>query len=97
MDRREFLAAALGAAAERPPNIVVVLCDDLGYGDVSLHGHPVIRTPNFDRFAAEGIRFTDCYAASPVCSPSRAGLLTGRVPDRSFRSHSIAASRFTSR
>ena len=82
MDRREFLAAALGAAAERPPNIVVVLCDDLGYGDVSLHGHPVIRTPNFDRFAAEGIRFTDCYAASPVCSPSRAGLLTGRVPDR---------------
>src|ERR1039458_5749482 len=92
MYRRTFLASALGAgltslrrpsvAATRPPNIVVVLCDDLGYGDASCYGHPVIRTPQLDRFAAEGMRFTDCYAASPVCSPSRAGLLTGRVPDR---------------
>jgi arylsulfatase A len=92
MRRRAFLSSSLGVgltslcrpapAAARPPNIVVVLCDDLGYGDMSCYGHPVIRTPNFDRFAAEGVRLTDCYAASPVCSPSRAGLLTGRVPDR---------------
>lgn len=86
MDRRTFLTSSLLAlsanAAERRPNIVVVLCDDLGYGDLPLYGHRMIRTPNFDRFASEGMRFTDCYAASPVCSPSRVGLLTGRTPDR---------------
>jgi arylsulfatase A len=70
------------AEAEKPPNIVVVLCDDLGYGDLGCYGHPVIQTPNLDRFATEGIRFTDCYSAAPVCSPSRAGLLTGRTPNR---------------
>src|SRR5690242_1436634 len=86
MDRRTFLACAAGAplvrAAERPPNIVMVLCDDLGYGDLPLYGNKIIRAPNFERFAGEGLRFTDCYAASPVCSPSRVGLLTGRTPDR---------------
>lgn len=64
------------------PNVVIVLCDDLGYGDLSIQGHPTIRTPNLDRFAAEGIRLTRCYAAAPVCSPARAGLLTGRNPNR---------------
>jgi arylsulfatase A len=92
MNRREFLAGSVATGVtlltrplrtpDRPPNIVVVLCDDLGYGDLSCFGHQTIRTPNVDRFATEGIRFTNCYAASAVCSPSRAGLLTGRVPDR---------------
>jgi arylsulfatase A len=84
-DRRTFLLSCGLSAAPirtRPPNIVIALCDDLGYGDLSCYGHPVIKTPHLDRFAQQGIRFTDCYAAAPVCSPSRAGLLTGRTPDR---------------
>ncbi len=68
-------------AAERP-NVLVVLCDDLGYGDLGCYGHPHIRTPHLDQLAKEGLRLTDCYAAAPVCSPSRAGLLTGRTPNR---------------
>ncbi len=64
------------------PNIVVILCDDLGYGDLSGFGHPVIKTPNLDKLAADGIKFTSFYSAAPVCSPSRAGLLTGRSPNR---------------
>ena len=64
------------------PNIVVVLCDDLGYGDLECYGHPHIKTPNLNTFAADGIRFTDFYSAAPVCSPSRVGLLTGRSPNR---------------
>lgn len=90
MNRRTFLslpgtAAALQAFApppSRPPNIVTVLCDDLGYGDLRCFGHPAIETPNLDRFASSSTRFTDFYAAAPVCSPSRAGLLTARTPDR---------------
>ena len=69
-------------APEERPNIVVLLCDDLGYGDLSCYGHPVIETPNLDRLAAQGIRLTSCYSAAPVCSPSRVGLLTGRSPNR---------------
>lgn len=72
---------AFSAFASRP-NIVVALCDDLGAGDLGCAGHPWIRTPNLDRFASAGIRFTDFYSTSPVCSPSRAGLLTGRTPNR---------------
>ncbi|GAF02010.1 sulfatase family protein [Saccharicrinis fermentans] len=64
------------------PNIVVILCDDLGYGDLSSFGHPVIKTPNLDQMANDGIKFTNCYSAAPVCSPSRAGLLTGRSPNK---------------
>src|SRR5262245_53108903 len=67
----------------RTPNFIVILCDDLGYGDVGCYGHPVIRTPNIDRMAAEGMRFTDFYASECVCTPSRAALLTGRLPIRS--------------
>lgn len=67
---------------EEPPNILVFLTDDLGYGDLGSYGHPVIRTPNLDALASEGIRFTDFYSAAPVCSPSRVGLLTGRSPNR---------------
>lgn len=64
------------------PNIVVILCDDLGYGDLECYGHPVIKTPNLNKLAADGARLTDCYSAAPVCSPSRVGLLTGRSPNR---------------
>ena len=78
-----FLTLAFNsiASADRP-NIVVLLCDDLGYGDLECYGHPHIKTPNLNQLAASGIRFTDFYSAAPVCSPSRVGLLTGRSPNR---------------
>jgi arylsulfatase A len=69
-------------ADETRPNIVVILCDDLGYGDLSSYGHPIIQTPNLDKLAEDGIKFTSFYSAAPVCSPARAGLLTGRSPNR---------------
>lgn len=69
------------------PNIIVILADDLGYGDLSCYGHPTIRTPNLDRMAAEGMRFTDFYSAAEVCTPSRASLLTGRYAVRSGMAH----------
>lgn len=81
-----LLAAAMSvdgkAAASRPPNIIVILADDMGYGDLSSYGHPSIATPNLDRMAREGQRWTDFYAAAPLCTPSRASLLTGRYPVR---------------
>lgn len=67
---------------EQNPNIVVFLCDDLGYGDLGCYGHPKIKTPNLDQLADSGIRFTNFYSAAPVCSPSRVGLLTGRSPNK---------------
>src|SRR5262249_3122637 len=66
----------------RSPNFVVIFCDDLGYGDVGSFGNPTIRTPNLDRMAMEGQRWTSFYAADSVCTPSRAALLTGRLPIR---------------
>ena len=71
-------------AGEKPAgtNIIVILCDDLGYGDLSCFANPTIQSPNLDRLATEGVRLTHCYSASPVCSPSRAGLITGRNPNR---------------
>lgn len=84
-----MLAASLFAAPawaqDKPaakPNILIILCDDLGYGDLRCYGHPAIKTPNLDKLASRGMRFTQCYAAAPVCSPSRAGILTGRIPSR---------------
>jgi arylsulfatase A len=64
------------------PNILLMLADDLGFGDLGCYGNPVIKTPSLDRLASEGVRFTQCYAASPNCSPARAGILTGRMPYR---------------
>ena len=63
-------------------NILLILIDDLGYGDLGCYGNTIIDTPNLDQLAAQGIRLTDCYSAGPMCSPSRAGLLTGRDPNR---------------
>jgi uncharacterized sulfatase len=95
VNRRHFLAstvatAALGACTTqqlasnptRKPNIVLILCDDLGYGDLGVFGSNVIRTPNIDRMASEGARLTTFYAGANICTPSRAGLLTGRYPVR---------------
>jgi arylsulfatase A-like enzyme len=85
MTRRKFLAATplalAGQTTNRPPNVVVILADDLGYGDLSCYGAPDLRTPNIDALARDGMRFTRFYANSPVCSPTRAALLTGCNPD----------------
>ena len=67
-----FITALLSCKSkpdDTRPNIVVILCDDLGYGDLSSYGHPVIQTPNLDKLGEEGIKFTSFYSAAPVCSP----------------------------
>ena len=86
MHRRDFLQSAAaapavmarGLAASRPPNIVFILADDLGYGDLGCYGQKLIRTPRLDRMAAEGLRFTQFYAGATVCAPSRCVLMTGQ-------------------
>ena len=75
-------AAVIASAGDRPPNFVVVLVDDMGYGDLSCYGNQRVETVNIDRLAAEGIRFTQFYVASPICSPSRVGITTGQFPAR---------------
>ncbi len=89
LTRRNFIATATAATAtlsalpknQKKPNIVFIMCDDLGYGDLGCYGSS-IRTPNLDQLAAEGLRCTNFDSADPVCSPSRAALLTGRYPTR---------------
>lgn len=73
---------AFATNTERPQNVVVFLADDLGYGDLGCYGHSRIKTPNLDAFAKQGLRLTQCYSASAVCSPSRSAILTGRTPHR---------------
>jgi arylsulfatase A-like enzyme len=87
MNRRSFLQtiAASGLAAQtksRQPNIVFVLMDDLGWADLGCYGSRFYLTPNLDRFASRGMRFTNAYAACPVCSPTRASIMTGKYPGR---------------
>ena len=77
-----LLSFTLSTQAAEQPNIVVVLCDDLGWGDIQNHGHPHIKTPRLMQMAKEGIQFSSFYSAAPVCSPSRVGLMTGRSPNR---------------
>ncbi len=77
-----LFTATLQAQATRPPNVVVILIDDLGWTDLSCQGSTYYQTPNIDRLAASGVRFTDAYAACAVCSPTRAAVMTGRSPAR---------------
>ena len=91
--RREFIEATVAttalaagrgaqAAPKGPPNVLFILADDLGYGDLSCYGRPDYQTPVLDRLAREGLRFTDNYSAAPVCTPARCAYVTGRYPQR---------------
>lgn len=77
-----LLTSSTTFAAEKPPNVVLIFADDLGYGDVGCYGATKVQTPNIDRLAAEGRRFTDAHSVSAVCTPSRYALLTGQYPVR---------------
>ncbi len=90
-----LLVAALTTQAQRKPNIVVILADDLGYGDIGTFGATDIRTPNIDGLAANGIKLTSFYSTSPVCSPTRAALITGRYPRRLGIDHVFFPESFT--
>jgi arylsulfatase A-like enzyme len=93
VSRREFLTATAGAAAaittvagtsetQQRPNVLFILADDLGYGDLSCYGRPDYRTPVLDGLARQGVKFTSAYAAAPVCTPTRCAFITGRYPQR---------------
>ncbi|MCA9081569.1 MAG: sulfatase-like hydrolase/transferase [Planctomycetaceae bacterium] len=77
-----LLTGHLAHGAQSTPNFIVFLTDDLGWGDLGCQGHPEIKTPHLDEFATQGMRFTQCYSACSVCSPSRSSILTGRTPYR---------------
>src|SRR5690606_19588189 len=69
-------------ASPNPPNILFIFIDDMGYGDLGCYGNPHVHTPNIDQLAMEGIRFTQFYVNSPICSPSRASVVTGQYSSR---------------
>ena len=77
-----FSRHLLAAPAPKKPNIILCMTDDQGWGDTGYNGHPVLKTPNLDRMAAEGLRFDRFYSGAPVCSPTRGSCLTGRHPYR---------------
>jgi hypothetical protein len=80
------------AFAEKQPNIVFILCDDLGYGDLGVTGHPYVKTPNIDGLARDGIQLTEAYMSAAWCGPSRAALMSGIYPARNFnRTHALDA------
>src|SRR6478752_6885608 len=81
-------ASGAESLAGKKPNIVFLITDDQGYGDISAHGNPVLKTPNLDRLHAEGVRFTD-FHVSPTCSPTRSALLTGRHEFKNGVTHTI--------
>lgn len=83
------VAQAQTTPAHRPMNVIVLLADDMGYGDLGCQGHPFSKTPGIDRLAATGCRIEQFYVTAPVCSPSRAGLLTGRIQNRYGLQHII--------
>ncbi len=95
MKKRLCALALLGwsfitlVGAERPPNVVLIYIDNVGYGDLGCYGNPVIRTPNIDRLAREGVRCTDFYIVTSSCTPSRGALLTGRYPLRNGLPHQL--------
>ena len=99
--RETLLAAflvllALECPAALKPNILFILIDDMGWMDLGCQGNPHVKTPNIDRFAMEGVRFTDAYAPAPVCSPTRAALMTGHSPARlHLTNHLPHQNRFT--
>lgn len=83
MTRRAVLASTLPLALraqQRPPNLLVLVADDHGWDDLGCYGHPVVRTPNLDRIARDGVRFTRCFTAAPLCSPGRGAVMTGLYP-----------------
>ena len=87
MDRRRFLQSLAGAGVaaaqtSRTLNFIFILADDWGWTDLGCYGSKSYDTPNIDRLAAQGMRFTNAYAACPVCSPTRASIMTGRYPAR---------------
>ena len=92
-----FGAAPLRQRPPRPPNIIFILADDLGYGELGCYGQAKIKTPHLDQLAADGIRFTQCYAGTTVCAPSfitrrrQAQRLGGSLPMRSYAASGIAA------
>src|SRR5687767_10933493 len=81
-------ASLLSAAAPQKPNIIFILTDDQGYGDISAHGNPILRTPNLDRMRSESARFTD-FHVSPTCAPTRSALMTGRHEFKNGVTHTI--------
>ena len=102
MNRRDFLkscamtagACALGGCAKgksgkkNRPNIILVMTDDQGYGDLGCHGHPFLKTPNLDKLYTQSTRFTD-FHVSPTCAPTRSALMSGRVPFKNGVTHTI--------
>ena len=77
-----FLASHAASLWAKKPNLLFIMADDLGWMDLACQGNPLVETPNLDRLAKQGMRFTDAYAAAPVCSPTRCAVLTGQAPAR---------------